>query len=40
MNFTPLLAAAGAAPARLLSLSPVDMLIIVIYFGIVLAIGF
>ena len=40
MHWTPLLAAAEAAPARLLTMSPVDLLIIVIYFAVVLAIGF
>ena len=32
--------AAGDAPARLLTMAPVDLLIIVIYFVVVLAIGF
>jgi solute:Na+ symporter, SSS family len=40
MQPAPLFALAGAAPARLLSLSPIDLVIIVIYFVIVLGIGF
>jgi len=40
MTFTPLLAAAGGTSARLLQLSSVDLMIIVIYFAVVLGIGF
>ena len=40
MQVTPFFAAAGTGPARLLSLSPIDLVIIVIYFLIVLGIGF
>ncbi len=39
MEVVPLLAA-GAAPAHLLSLSPIDFAIIVLYFVVVLGIGF
>ncbi len=40
MQTAPFFAAAGTGPARLLSLSPIDLVIIVIYFVIVLGIGF
>ncbi|NWG12829.1 MAG: sodium:solute symporter family protein [Acidobacteria bacterium] len=40
MSSNTLIATAAAAPTRLLSLSPVDLLIIIIYFAIVLIIGF
>ena len=40
MTITPLLAAAGGGSSSLLQLSPVDLVIIVIYFGVVLGIGF
>jgi SSS family solute:Na+ symporter len=40
MISNPLIAVAAATPSRLLSLSPVDLIIIVIYFVMVLAIGF
>jgi SSS family solute:Na+ symporter len=40
MQPTPLLAAVGAAPAHLLSLAPIDLVIISIYFVVVLGIGF
>ena len=40
MNAHPFFATAAAVPSRLLSLSPVDLLIIIIYFAIVLVIGF
>ncbi len=40
MQLAPFLAAAGAAPAHLLVLSPIDLVIIAIYFMIVLGIGF
>lgn len=40
MNLKPVLAVAAGIPQRILTLSFVDLLIIVIYFGVVLAIGF
>ncbi len=40
MNPLPLFAAGAPAPKSLLSLSPVDLLIVVIYFGFCLGIGF
>jgi SSS family solute:Na+ symporter len=40
MSFTPMLAAAGDTSARLLQLTSIDLLIIVIYFAVVLGIGF
>jgi SSS family solute:Na+ symporter len=40
MSFMPLLATASAGSSRLLQLSPIDLLIIVIYFAVVLGIGF
>ncbi len=39
-HLNPLLAAAGSSATRLLSVSPIDFVIIVIYFVVVLAIGF
>jgi SSS family solute:Na+ symporter len=40
MNLSPCLAAAGSTSVRLLSISTIDLVIIVIYFVVVLAIGF
>jgi len=40
VSYYPLVATAAAVPSRLLSLSLVDIVIVVIYFAIVLLIGF
>ncbi|MCL5096926.1 MAG: sodium/solute symporter [Candidatus Omnitrophica bacterium] len=40
MNLSPFLAVTGGGSSRLLTMSPVDLLIIIIYFLVVLAIGF
>ncbi len=40
MNFTPLIAAIGGGGSAMLQMTPVDLVIIVIYFIVVLAIGF